>query len=318
MLLLSGTVISSAAYAAPHHSGDIMVRGGIAGTLVDDGHSTIREDDIVTNKLFARHELHPLTLCSPFMHRTFSKPLGYAGDYEMVNMILNNQGQGTNTYAKIIDSILIRCGTAEAHRNRVKILSKYLEQETARVVKEEDRPLKILNIGCGPAFEVQQFIINSELSNHADFHLIDFNDETLGYSSTKINKLISENNRQTKIQYTQKSVHTLLKQSTASEADSITEQYDFVYCAGLFDYISDKICKRLVTLFYKQVAPGGLVVVTNVSKKHPVKGFLEHLQEWYLILRDENDFNRFAPVNSQSFVSEDETGINIFLESRNS
>jgi len=49
MLLLSGTVISSAAYAAPHHSGDIMVRGGIAGTLVDDGHSTIREDDIVTN-----------------------------------------------------------------------------------------------------------------------------------------------------------------------------------------------------------------------------------------------------------------------------
>lgn len=282
----------------------------------NEAESITEEDDIVTHKLFARHELHPLTLCSPFMHRTFSKPLGYAGDYEMVNMILNNKGQGTNTYAKIIDSILIRCGTAEAHRNRVKMLLAFLKQETERVVKEEGRPIKILNIGCGPAFEIQQFLQTSELSNNADFHLVDFNAETLDYTSTRIEKYIKEHNRETKIKYTQNSIHTLLKQSSSGKSSEIDEQYDFVYCAGLFDYISDKICKRLVSLFYKQVVPGGLVVVTNVSKKHPVKGFLEHLQEWYLILRDENDFNGFIPVNSNSKVMVDETEINIFLEAR--
>jgi len=34
---------------------------------------SIYEDDVVVHKLFARHELHPLTLCSPFMHRTYSR-----------------------------------------------------------------------------------------------------------------------------------------------------------------------------------------------------------------------------------------------------
>jgi extracellular factor (EF) 3-hydroxypalmitic acid methyl ester biosynthesis protein len=56
--------------------------------------------------------------------------------------------------------------------------------------------------------------------------------------------------------------------------------------------------------------------MTNVSKNHPVKGFLEHLQEWYLILRDENDLNELAPGDSQHNVLFDETGINIFLEVR--
>lgn len=249
------------------------------------------------------------------MYRTFSKPLGYAGDYEMVNMILKNEGQGANTYAKVIDSILIRCGTAQAHRNRIDLLQNYLEQESERVAKEK-RSFKVLNIGCGPAFEIQRFIINSTLSNNTDFELIDFNQETIDYASERIDKLIEEQHRETKIKYMQKSVHTLLKQSSSAKHTAAEEQYDLVYCAGLFDYISDKICKRLVSLFYKQVTPGGLVIVTNVSKKHPVKGFLEHLQEWYLILRDENDLNEFVPEDSQHKVLSDETGINIFLEVR--
>ena len=36
---------------------------------------------------FAKRQLHPLVMCSPFAYRTYHKPLGYAGDYEMVNMI---------------------------------------------------------------------------------------------------------------------------------------------------------------------------------------------------------------------------------------
>jgi extracellular factor (EF) 3-hydroxypalmitic acid methyl ester biosynthesis protein len=276
---------------------------------------SIPEDDVVTHKMFARHELHPLTLCSPFMHRTFSKPLGYAGDYEMVNMILNNKGQGTNTYAKVVDSFSLRTKTAQAHRNRIQILLKYLEQEAERVATEH-KSLRILNIGCGPAFEIQQFIKNSSLSNNTDFELIDFNKETIDYASERINKIIKEQHRETKIKYTQKSIHTLLKQSASSKNTVPEEQYDLIYCAGLFDYISDKICKRLVNLFYKQLVPGGVVVVTNVSKKHPVKGFMEHLQEWYLILRDETNLSEFVPANSQFVIMADETEINIFLEAR--
>ena len=37
------------------------------------------------HRLHIKRRLHPIVLCSPFIHRTFRKPLGYAGDYEMVN-----------------------------------------------------------------------------------------------------------------------------------------------------------------------------------------------------------------------------------------
>ncbi len=274
----------------------------------------ISEDDVVVHKLFAQHELHPLTLCSPFMYRTFSKPLGYAGDYEMVNMILNNRAQGTNTYAKIVDAFSLRTKTAQAHRNRVQILFRYLQEEAHRVVKQ-GRPMKVLNVGCGPAFEVQQFISRLDIVNQADLHLIDFNEETLNYTRGRIDALITEYDRKVQIKYTQKSVHNLLREA-AEPNDVVLEEYDLVYCAGLFDYVSDKICKRLVGLFYHQLIPGGAVVVTNVSKTQPVKGFMEHLQEWYLILRDEAEFSAFAPRNSQYNVFADDTGVNIFLEAR--
>ena len=36
---------------------------------------------------YVKRQLHPLVLCAPFMYRSFHKPLGYAGDYQMVNMM---------------------------------------------------------------------------------------------------------------------------------------------------------------------------------------------------------------------------------------
>ena len=60
---------------------------------------------------------------------------------------------------------------------------------------------------------------------------------------------------------------------------------DLIYCAGLFDYLSDKICSRLLQLFYNWANAGGLVVATNVTPSNSVRYFLEHLLEWNLIYR---------------------------------
>ena len=63
----------------------------------------------MVHKAYARRELHPLTMCSPFVHRTYTKPLGYAGDYEMMNMMLGESDPvDLNTYARIVHSYHIR------------------------------------------------------------------------------------------------------------------------------------------------------------------------------------------------------------------
>ena len=57
----------------------------------------------VAHRNFAQTALHPLLLRAPFVYRTFAKPLGYAGDYEMVNQILADPRQGSSTYFQIVN-----------------------------------------------------------------------------------------------------------------------------------------------------------------------------------------------------------------------
>ncbi len=92
--------------------------------------AAIGEDVKAVHRAYARRQLHPFLLASPFIYRTFQKPLGYAGDYEMVNMILRDPNEGASLFAKIINTRFVHGAPAEAHRNRIKYLSNALRQET--------------------------------------------------------------------------------------------------------------------------------------------------------------------------------------------
>ena len=271
----------------------------------------VPEEDLLIHKSFARRELHPLMLCAPFMHRTFNKPLGYAGDYLMVDMILRSPYEGPTSYAKIINKVTLRSDTAEAHRNRIIELTQLLENE-ARRASDLRRPIRVLNIGCGPAVELQRLLAKSWLSDQIDLTLIDFNEPTLEFAETKLREIALEHSRKTKMQFVHRSVHELLKQALRAQ-NPPEEKYDLVYCAGLFDYLNDKVCSRLTQLFYRWLNPGGAVMVTNVHADQPVRGFMEHLQEWSLVLRNEQQMADLVPTHPQERIYVDKTGANVFM-----
>jgi extracellular factor (EF) 3-hydroxypalmitic acid methyl ester biosynthesis protein len=274
----------------------------------------VPEDLLGIHKEFARREIHPLMLRSPFMHRSYTKPLGYAGDYIMVNMLLGEALEGTNSYAKIVNGYCLRTVTARAHRNRIDQLTQLLTSEAQRV-NGSHRRFQVLNVGCGPAAEVQRFVAGSALADGTDIELVDFNEETLEYARGQIDGAIRDHRRRTVSRFTHRSVHQLLKQASG-RGDAGEPRYDLVYCAGLFDYLSDRVCGRLLKLFYGWTLPGGLIVATNVHTRHPGKGFMEHLQEWNLILRAEDAMLSLAPELPNQKVSTEATGANIFLEIR--
>ncbi len=238
------------------------------------------------HRAFCRRELHPLTLCSPFVHRSFTKPLGYAGDYMMVNMMLDAPLEGANLYAKIVNSWCLGQGAPAAHRNRIDMLVAHLVAESKRL-KDAGKRLRVMNIGCGPAVEIQRFVRESPLCENCDFTLMDFNEETIAYADARIKAALRESGRHSNVTFVQKSVDDLLKEVAGLRGEQIRELYDYVYCAGLFDYLSDRTCKKLMKHFFNWVTPGGLVVSTNVHASNPVRFFMEHIMEWHLIYRDE-------------------------------
>jgi len=266
------------------------------------------------HKAYAQRDLHPLLLRAPFIHRSFAKPLGYAGDYEMVNMMLRNRREGPNTYAQILHTFYVHSAVCQAHRNRIDILTGRLE-DTARAVGE-GRPFRVLNVGCGPAHELLRLIRTSEAAARMRIDLVDFSQVTLDATRVEIERVCGESARRPQIAYLHDSVHNLLKRATRPEEVGGARDYDLIYCAGLFDYLSDRVCSRLIRLFNRWVRPGGLVLVTNVHPDNDHRGAMEHLLEWYLIYRDEEQMVSLSPPDLRHRVYRDATGLNVFLEMR--
>lgn len=270
------------------------------------------------HRVFARRLLHPLVLCSPFVYRTFHKPLGYAGDYEMVNMILREPCEGASLFAKLVNVCFLKNPPAEAHRNRIRRLVGLLEAETARV-NREGRRARILNLGCGPAKEIHDFLAGSDLSSEADFLLLDFNEETLDHASRTLTAAKAAHRRDTGLSFLRRSVHQVLKDAGRPGAEPGAQRYDFVYCAGLFDYMSDRICRRLMNIFHEWLAPGGLLLATNVDAAKPFRHSMEMLLEWHLNCRTRAQLETLLPESAApetSRITAEDTGVNVFIEVR--
>jgi extracellular factor (EF) 3-hydroxypalmitic acid methyl ester biosynthesis protein len=273
----------------------------------------IQAEEVIAHKRYVQHDLHPLLMTAPFVHRTFTKPLGYAGDYEMVNMMIEDSRKGPTIYAQLINSLHLKTGVAEAHRNRISLLKNYV-QKLAHHSKQEGRIANILNVGCGPAKEIQDLVATNTALDACRFTLLDFNAETLDATRARLEGLAQRYRRPLDVNFAHASVHQLLKKATRSDADPKEKQYDMIYCAGLFDYLSDKVCSRLLKLFYRWLNPGGLILATNVHPSNPNRYSMEHILEWHLIYRDNMDMTRLCPEMGIQNTFCDATGINVFLE----
>ena len=83
--------------------------------------------------------------------------------------------------------------------------------------------------------------------------------------------------------------------------------------------MTDHACKQLVKIFYRWLAPGGLLVVTNVTPLTSNQGSLELILDWHLIYRTAAQLNQVCSdiiPEDEVRIKSDKTGINIFLEAR--
>ncbi|MGR3317217.1 MAG: class I SAM-dependent methyltransferase [Candidatus Anammoxibacter sp.] len=284
------------------------------GNEIKEKDADTQDDFELKHRAYIKRHLHSFVLSSPFFYRTFTKPLGYAGDYEMVNMMFRDPFEGSSLFSKMLNFYVISTDAPQAHRNRIVYLTKSIRQEIKRVYPK--RIARIFNLGCGPAQEVQNVLCQDDLCEGAEFTLVDFNEETVCHARSVLNDLKARHYRKTTIQLLQRSVHQILKQVARDEVEFPKNTYDLVYCAGLFDYLSDKICKRLTEVFYTLLAPGGLLIVTNVDPSNPVKRLIEYFMEWHLIYRNAEQLASLKPDNTTANVLADPTGVNIFLEIR--
>lgn len=244
-------------------------------------------------KPFARKILYPFILCSPFISRVVERPIGVPGDFEMLGQILGNPLEGHSLYDRIVSSYILNSGAANAYRYRIALLLREIRR-TVSECHSEGRAAKILSMASGVAYEVQDYIRNPSNKSGVDFTLVDFSDDTLEEARRQYERL-GELPEFVTLKMEQSSVIDLANQSRGVSIDAggqfVPESaYDHVYCAGLFDYLSDRLIVKVIAYLFSILKPGGTLVVSNFTPDNPIKGYMTIVMDWELIYRSRGEF----------------------------
>ncbi|HXF90496.1 MAG TPA: hypothetical protein VNJ29_01035, partial [Candidatus Nitrosotenuis sp.] len=267
------------------------------------------------HKEYFQSHLHPLFLLSPFVLRCFTKPLGYAGDYEMMDMIYRDPDEGNTLFSRLLN--IYSCyhiRPARASRNRIPYLLKQISNVVNKVIeKDGNAKAKISSIACGPANEITDFIKNSEKSNQCEINLIDIEPEALYTSQDRLLALKALNRHDVKITFQNKSIKQIIQESKKNSAQ---HKQHIIYSAGLFEYLSHETAARLVEVLYETLDFGGTLIIGNFDPSNEFKCFMDYVAEWYLIYRTKEEMLSLAngiPQYRNIWCESEETGINNFL-----
>src|SRR3954451_16142493 len=213
--------------------------------------------------------------------RSYLKPLGYPGDFEMMNQVYDWQRVGTTPY----DMLMHRLGldVAECIRTRMEVVASQIG-DLAR--DAENRPIRVTSLGSGPAREVELFLKSrGAQDSRAEFTLIDQEGEALKHAHRATYPYVLRSNGHMRVHGLNISFTDILRPANTF---ALLPPQDLIYSVGLLDYVSTHRAKALTQKMYELLAPGGRLVIGNMnvcamSNYWP----MEYIVDWSLHYRDE-------------------------------
>jgi extracellular factor (EF) 3-hydroxypalmitic acid methyl ester biosynthesis protein len=236
-------------------------------------------------------------------YRAYHKLPGYAGDHQTIQLIYDNKPRGKTLFAKCMDNFFLSALESEAVRNR----SKYLEKKIKHFIKQNNRA-KIVSFGCGTAQEIRNLLLNQpSLLKDSEIHLIDQDVEALKNAQKLIKKILTEKQTNSNIYYHNWGIKNILKNGfTFGKAD-------FIYSAGVYDYLSDKVCYKLTSTFFDLLNSNGMIIIGNFNTNTPEHLVRTIILDWNLNLRDKKKLlELFSPIGKLKIESEP-LNINLFV-----
>jgi len=64
-------------------------------------------------------------------------------------------------------------------------------------------------------------------------------------------------------------------------------RFDLIYCAGLYDYLTESVARRLTRELFELLAEGGVLLYANFAEGIVEAGYMEAVMDWWLTLRSE-------------------------------
>jgi extracellular factor (EF) 3-hydroxypalmitic acid methyl ester biosynthesis protein len=247
---------------------------------------------------------------APFLQRARAKPLGYAGDYELMNMIARGRREGASLFGRALHTFATQQPSAQANLNRIGYFASKIAAAAAATPFARAR---IVGVGPGPAKEVERLLTQRpDLGARVEVALFDHEAGAVAHCERALGPIAARTGARLRVFH--ESARTLLTHPRLSD---VVGDCDLIYSPGLFDYLSDRSFAALLAALYGLLRDGGQLVVGHVAKGSPDRYVLEYLADWPLRYRSEDELAAFAaqlaPAPRRVDVEREASGVNLFL-----
>jgi len=221
--------------------------------------------------------------------RSYAKPLGYPGDFEIMNQVYDWERLGADAYEMLMHRIGLE--VAECIRTRMEVVRIHIADVVR--LRGHDRPARITSLGSGPAREVEGYLSSHAAGGHrAEFSLIDQEEAALAYANESTYPFVLNSEGRIAVHGLNLSFTDILR---GTEGLAGLPPQDLVYSVGLLDYLTDHRAKALVKRLYDLLMPGGLLIIGNMNEC-PLSNYwpMEFIADWTLQYRDDACMMKWA------------------------
>lgn len=231
-------------------------------------------------KQFTEFVLVPEFMAGPIWRRSYEKPLGYPGDFQIMNMVYAWRREGEQLGDKLVHRLGL--DVAECIATRMVMMR---EAIAGTVLAPRSGPVRITSLGCGPAREVVDYLQLKQLPHPVQFTLVDQDHAALSQAYEQTYPEVMRLHGQASVSCLHTSFIQLLK---TGELFGKLALQDLIYTVGFIDYLSARRARLLVRSLFDQLAPGGTLIVGNMMET-PIGNLwpMEFLCDWSIIYRDE-------------------------------
>jgi hypothetical protein len=222
-----------------------------------------------------RHPLHDLLLESPFTRRAYEKPRGYAGDAVLMDLIYGmvTPGDDLSPLGGMLYGYEFDSPCFQSVRTRRAVLAREIDSVAAA-----QPGARILSVASGHLREIEWS--RAARSGEVAITALDQDRDSLG--------CIDRDYGRYGVSTIPATIGDLLRRAVRLPS------FDLVYAAGLYDYLADDLGRTLTSTLFRQVAPGGRLLIGNFTPFTHDAAFMETFMDWRLVYRTPSELRELA------------------------
>ena len=227
-------------------------------------------------RAFREHPLLKPLHQDAFTYRGFRKPRGYAGDAVLMDMVYGTGDRElvakSSDLGKRIYAVAETTGIFASTRDRVARLAIGVDEAC-----ERNPNAHIMSVACG---HLREAATSKAVKDNRFGRFV-------GLDQDRRSLRVIEKNHPN-VECVAASIGELMDGSVNPGS------FNYIYSAGLYDYLDDEVGRTLLQTLVTMIRPGGRIMIVNFLPNLPTLGYMEAAMDWWMVYRPAEQLHALA------------------------